>query len=130
MTLNELLKQFQAEPMSPEKTASLLKIVGERYGFQPAGDMLTILELGGTAAFQAKPPLRFLGLDEIIHAEAYLHVDFAGRGLLPLFDLYENDFICYRIQDRQFCVFNIIDYSQFGQSGSVIDVLKKLGYFV
>ncbi|MCQ6558479.1 hypothetical protein [Paenibacillus mendelii] len=126
----KLLKQLQAEPMPAEKIASMLKMIEERYGFQPTGDVLRILELGGTAVYSGKPPLRFIGLEEIIHAEAYLHVDFAGRSLLPLFDLHENDFICYQFTDHRFCVFNIIDYSLFGQNSSIQELLKKLGFTV
>ena len=63
-----------------------------------------------------------------MNAEPFLHVDFKDRGLLPLFDLYENDFICYQMQNDQFVVFNIIDFSEFDHSSSLMELLDKLGY--
>ena len=42
---------------------------------------------------------RLLSLEEILNAPEELSVDFVSHGLLPVFDVFDNDFICYQTKD-------------------------------
>ena len=53
--------------------------------------------------------VRVLSLKEIIDAESDLHVEFAAKGMIPLADCGENDFIVYHLNDKKWSKFNITD---------------------
>lgn len=67
--------------------------------------------------------IRSLSFNEIIEAENDLHVDFKSKGLLPLFDCGDNDFIVYHLYDKTWSKFNITDNTIFKRSISLIDIL-------
>lgn len=58
---------------------------------------------------------RLLSVDEIMDAEADLHVDFVNKKLLPLADCGENDFIVYQFDSESYARFNIVDECSFTQ---------------
>lgn len=53
--------------------------------------------------------IRILSFDEIVAAEEELHTDFKTRGILPLADCGENDFIVYHFKEQVWSKFNIND---------------------
>ena len=56
---------------------------------------------------------RVLSYDEVINAENDLHVNFIEKGILPLIDCGENDFISYGTKDGLWFKFNIVDVVNF-----------------
>ena len=52
---------------------------------------------------------RVLSLNEIMKASEQLQVDFADRGLLPLIDYFDNDFIVYDLKDAYWEMYNIVE---------------------
>jgi len=52
---------------------------------------------------------RLLSLEEILDCNEDLQVDFSSVGLVPIFDIYDNDYICYQTKNGKWCVFNIVD---------------------
>lgn len=56
---------------------------------------------------------RILSLDEIVEAENDLHVEFKEKGILPLVDCGENDFIVFHFNDGFWSTFNINDETVF-----------------
>lgn len=67
---------------------------------------------------------RVLAYDEIIDAEKDLHIDFKGKGVVPLIDCGENDFIVYNFKTDIWSMFNIIDETIFRKKDSLDDLLK------
>lgn len=67
---------------------------------------------------------RILSFDEIMDAEADLHVEFKSKGIIPFADCGENDFIVYHFNDNIWSKFNIIDESVFKKKDSLKDLLK------
>lgn len=57
--------------------------------------------------------LRGLSQDEIIEASSDMAVDFVSLGLIPLFDIGDNDYITYDTIDKTWCKFNIVDEIKF-----------------
>lgn len=67
---------------------------------------------------------RVLSYDEIVDAEKDLHVSFKEKGMIPLVDCGENDFIVYHFKNRIWAKFNIIDETVFKKKNSLEELLK------
>lgn len=65
---------------------------------------------------------RVLSFAEIVDAETDLHIAFKDKGIIPIVDCGENDFIVYHFNDDFWSIFNIIDESVFKKK----DVLSEL----
>lgn len=52
---------------------------------------------------------RLMANSEIVSANEELHVDFVGKGMLPLIDCGDNNFIVYHFNTDEWSKFNIID---------------------
>jgi hypothetical protein len=68
--------------------------------------------------------VRVLSYMEIIDAESDLHVQFSAKGLIPIVDCGENDFIVYHINDKIWSKFNIVDETVFKKKENLEDLLK------
>ena len=67
---------------------------------------------------------RMLSYQEIVDAQADLHVDFKKKGLIPVADCGENDFIVYHMADNSWSKFNIIDETVFKKRNLLEELLK------
>ena len=67
---------------------------------------------------------RILSFDEIVDAENDLHVGFAEKGIIPIVDCGENDFIVYHFHDDFWSKFNIIDETVSKKQETLEDFLK------
>ena len=66
---------------------------------------------------------RVLDYEEIIDADDDLHVDFSSKGLLPLFDCSDNDFIVYDVNNNEWLKFNIVDEVKFRENSELEELL-------
>lgn len=67
---------------------------------------------------------RILSYKEIADAQVDLHVNFKSKGLIPLADCGENDFIVYHFNDGSWSKFNIIDETVFKKRNALDELLK------
>ena len=67
---------------------------------------------------------RILSYSEIVDAEKDLHVKFKEKGIIPLVDCGDNDFIVYQFNNRKFSKFNIVDETIFKEKQSIEEILK------
>lgn len=67
---------------------------------------------------------RLLSFEEIIDAESDLHVDFKLKGIIPLVDCGDNDFIVYHFRDDIWSKFNIVDEIVFKRKNKFDDLLE------
>lgn len=67
---------------------------------------------------------RMLSFEEIVDAEKDLHVAFKEKGIIPLVDCGENDFIVYHFRDRIWSKFNIVDETVFKKKNKLEELLK------
>lgn len=67
---------------------------------------------------------RILSYDEIVDAEKDLHIAWKEKGMLPLVDCGENDFIVYHFGDRVWSKFNIVDETVFKKKSSIEELIK------
>ena len=70
------------------------------------------------------PNKRKLTKEDIFMANEELGVDFQAYGLIPIIDIYDNDFICYQIHNNKWCVFNIVDEMSFCKDSSLSNLIK------
>ncbi len=68
--------------------------------------------------------VRIMSFDEILDAEKDLHIEFHSKGLIPLADCGENDFIVYHLKDKIWSKFNIIDETVFKKKNDLSELLK------
>lgn len=68
--------------------------------------------------------MRILSFAEIMEAEQDLHVNFKEKGIIPLIDCGENDFIVYHLKNRIWSKFNIIDETVFKKKNELDELLK------
>lgn len=60
----------------------------------------------------------------ILNADEELQVNFNKYGLIPVFDAYDNDYICYQIKNAKWCMFNIVDEIAFKKDSTLQDLLN------
>lgn len=60
----------------------------------------------------------------ILNADEELQVDFNKYGLIPVFDAYDNDYICYQIKNAKWSMFNIVDEIAFKKDSTLQDLLN------
>jgi len=65
-----------------------------------------------------------LDISSIINANNELQVDFVNYGLIPVFDAFDNDYICYQINNNKWCMFNITDETVFKKDSFLQDLLN------
>ena len=66
---------------------------------------------------------RLLSYDEINDAESDLHVDFGKKGIIPLIDCGDNDFIVYHFNDGIWSKYNIIEEVVFKKKNTIEEML-------
>lgn len=66
---------------------------------------------------------RILSVNEVENAENDLHVNFKEKGIIPIVDCGDNDFIVYHFNDDFWSKFNIIDEIIFKKKESFEDML-------
>lgn len=60
----------------------------------------------------------------ILKATEEMNSDFISNHVLPLFDLGDNDYLCYDYSDRLWCMYNIVDDSAFNKHKDILDLLN------
>ena len=66
---------------------------------------------------------RLLSTNEIENATEQLHVDFIQKGIIPIIDAYENDFISYNVKSKKWCFLNLNDGSIFSEDINLESIL-------
>lgn len=62
--------------------------------------------------------------EKILNADKDFQVDFKRYGLIPVCDIFDNDFICYQIANGKWCIFNIVEEISFKKDSSFEDLVK------
>ena len=108
MTKKEYLEQLSKKEIESKKVAKVQEI----YGMEFPEIVNKIISNSNESIF-FDDDCRMLSFDEIVDAEKDLHVDFKGKGIIPLVDCGENDFVVYHFKDGIWSKFNIIDKTIF-----------------
>lgn len=93
-----------------ESKKDKVKLVESLY-FNNLPDEVTCLvsNLDKTVFFDNDSFIRLLSFQELIDAEADMNVSFCEKGILPFFDLGDNDYLVYDLKRQTWCKYNIVD---------------------
>lgn len=67
--------------------------------------------------------VRILSYAEILDAKRDLQVDFTAKGIIPVADCGENDFIVYDYNNSEWGMFNIVDEIMFKKCSTLEDLI-------
>jgi hypothetical protein len=113
MTIND----FMAQLKTGKADISVFKQIEARYKATETDAPVLIFSFLKDGVFlNDRKFLRLLSLDESIKATEELHVDFINLNIIPIFDIMDNDFICYDFNNKIWCKFNIIDEVRYDES--------------
>lgn len=123
MNRQEFLGALDHVPSSPEIVAKIKQIydclipaeVEKVISFNTQG---IFLEGGGFC--------RLLCFDEISNASEELHVNFKQLGIIPIFDVSDNNFIVFNFKNLNWEKFNIVDKFPYGKKQNLKDILCDL----
>lgn len=118
MTKKEYIQQLASVKINMEKVSKVANI----YGKDLPEAVQEIVSASEESIF-FDDNSRILAFDEILDAEQDLHVDFKAKGMIPLADCGENDFIVYNIGEKNWSKFNIVDEVSFKKKESLEELL-------
>lgn len=118
MKLKDTLSKIAEVKIDADFTAQ----VEDMYKTAFPDEVKRILSLSNdTVSYDDFSLLRGLSHAEITYASADMTVDFIGKGILPLFDVGDNDYIVYDILEKAWCKFNIVDEVKFSETHNIFE---------
>jgi hypothetical protein len=116
---------FLASLNTTDIDAAVVDRVEATYSATLPEQLKQIVSLAKGGHFFDGPRLcRLLSLEEIVSAEQELHVAFKAKGLLPLFDTGDNNFVVFNCRTNTWAKFNIVDETVYG-SKPTLDALLR-----
>ncbi len=70
--------------------------------------------------------LRKLENDMILVASEEMQSDFKGSHLVPIFDFFDNDYLCYDCANNSWCMYNTVDDHSYNKHGALSELLKTI----
>ena len=99
-----------------------VKKIEELYSASLSSELACIVSnLGETIFFDGDMFLRLLEFQEVLDAEADMNVDFIEKGIVPIFDLGDNDYLSFDLNKQMWCKFNIVDELCFSYKAKLLD---------
>ena len=118
MEVKEYLNQLDKIAIDNEKVDKIQKIYGAKMP-----EIIQKIISGALETIFLDNDYRILSVEEIEDAKEDLHVDFKIKGIIPVVDCGENDFIVYHFKEDYWSKFNIIDEVEFGRKGTFEEML-------
>jgi hypothetical protein len=84
--------------------------------------MKHILSIDPNVAYDDRDDLFKLENNMILEASKEMNSDFVGHNLLPIFDRFDNDYICYDYANNVWCMFNTVDDLTFNKQKNFSDL--------
>ncbi len=109
-------QQFEQSSNLTKRDEAFAQQLALTYGGVVSDKVLALCETVPEGIFFDGTFCRKLSTSEILNAKEMLHVDFPAAGILPVFDCGDNDFIVYRLTDKKWVKFNIVDETSFSES--------------
>ena len=75
--------------------------------------------MNDTIFFEGDIFLRLLSYQELLDAEPDMNTELISNKLVPIFDLGDNDYLCYDLSKNCWCKYNIVDEISFGKKDSL-----------
>lgn len=97
--------------------------VKELYSIEQATDLFERIVSAAGEVTSFDEERRALTFDGIIYANEDLGVDFAERGIVPVIDAYNLDYIVYMINEAKWGIYNISDDDVYDESDDLLELL-------
>ena len=121
MTSSSFMRELEAVPFNADKISRIESI----YNVSLDDISKKIVSASDeTIFFEGSTFLRALAFDEIVDAEDDMNVEFSNYKLVPLFDMGDNDFICFDARRSAWCKFNIVDEMAFDFAYQLSDFIS------
>ena len=93
-----------------EDNTNKVRQIEQLYSSEIPRDVACIISnLDKTIFLDSDSFLRVLDYQEILDAEEDLNTDFVCRGIIPIFDLGDNDYLSYDLSKSKWFKYNIVD---------------------
>lgn len=80
--------------------------------------------LGG---YEERPgSLRKFENDMILEATKEMQSGFKENQMVPIFDLFDNDYVCYDYANNTWCVFNTVDNLTYNEHENLLELFEKI----
>lgn len=119
MTEKEYLEQIEKKAVDDSKVQKVEAVYGD-----VLPELIRIIISNNNEPEFFDNGVRILAYNEIIDAEKDLHVDFKKKGIIPVADCGENNFVVYHFAEKIWSKFNIIDETVFKKK-DCLEVLLK-----
>ena len=129
MKFKPFLNKYTTAPIDEKKVAKVVKAYGwdipeELQHFISACKREIFVENDSFSA-----DFKVLSLDEIIDAETDLGIDFRALKMIPVIDCYDNQFLVYQMDKRNWGLYSMDDDIIFDENESMEELLSLTRYF-
>lgn len=118
MTTDEFIRYISSKNIDDDKVDQIKEV----YGADLSELVKSIISSSDENIF-LDTGVRLLSYQEILSAEKELGVEFKSKGIIPLFDCNDNDFIVYHYNDDTWSKFNIVDETIFKKADNLTDLI-------
>ena len=118
MKYNAFISTLTYQTANSENVKKIEKLYSANF---PTELVCLISNLDKTIFFDCDTFLRLLDLQEVLEAETDMNVDFIAKGILPLFDLGDNDYLSFDLNKQMWCKYNIVDEIGFAYKANLLD---------
>lgn len=118
MTTDEFIRYISSKNIDDDKVDQIKEV----YGTDLSELVKSIISSSDENIF-LDTGVRLLSYQEILSAEKELGVEFKSKGIIPLFDCNDNDFIVYHYNDDTWSKFNIVDETIFKKADNLTDLI-------
>lgn len=115
-------KEYLKEALSLEINEEIVKQIEKEYNTKLPKVAKALISASNSTIF-FEDGKRILSIGEITDAEKDLHVNFKSKGLIPIIDCSDNDFIVYDFLNKRWAKFNIIDEILFKIKNNIDELL-------
>ena len=119
MTKKEYIDQLPKKMIDAKKVEKVQSVYGAKF----SETVKKIISNSDESIF-FDDDYRILSYQEILDAESDLHVNFKDKGIIPIADCGENDFVVYHFIDNSWSKFNINDEVIFKRRATIEELLK------
>lgn len=123
MKFEDIIKQINNIEIDEEFTNKVEQV----YSCELSDFVKRLLSIPETIDYEEKEISLFkMSNDFILEANEELQCDFISKHLIPIFDCYENDYLCYDFLNNIYVVYNVFEELTFDRNDDILK-LSVLG---
>ena len=108
--------EFLSEIKTGFKKEEVEKKLTDVYKQEMPGEIVSILSIYKVPECFEDKEIRTLSLREVLNAEEDFGVPFKSKGIVPIVDVGDNDYLVYNCKTKEWALYNVVDQLLFQQS--------------